>query len=678
MIGQTVTDPKTGEPTDEMKLAPSRYTPPAEVKKLFGRVQKDYQNAWQLQRRPFDEFDGMSLLERAKLDQETFAAFVGAQYEPRHKRWKWKGRKNTARNKLIGLLAHMLAGMLFPYVYAQNDSDEEDKMTARAMRILVEERLRQTNWERKFFFSVLSALVNPAVYINVEYVEVLQMIRKRAQDGSTTVTQAIDDALSGLQVHVLPIDELLLGDFWSGTGDIQGQPVIFRVRRLHYDRAKELYMGRYKYKGVDLFDYVVAGQTKWLNTALGDQGDTLFDIDDEELDTNYVLELTAYYKSEDLQLTWVGGVGMFDHDDPYNNPFEHRRMSYANGEWVSFPVYPFAMGGFEPIDPAGRFAYFKSGAFKEYWEDKKITELDRLMIDGVKLDVFKPMFLSGVAKVDETVMVPGATVSMPANATATPFSLGPNLVAAYNAIQEANQDMAESTQDKIMQGITQKGITATQTVEAQRNARIFLGVFGFMVATLVKQVGELVADCVIMHDTVGDLNSFSQGAVGMKYKTFMSRGKEKGRDVTNRMIFTDKYMGRNISDERAEEIEWELYDKAGGYESDQRIWEINPYRFARTRYSFYIDADQIVMKSMGTDRLEKERAFEKMMDPRVVPFIDPEQVVNDFVLEEYADGDPDKYKRKGGQDELIAAVLGQATPGGSSGVNQELPTQIPS
>ena len=108
MIANIVTDPKTGEPLDGngKKLAVSSYNPPEEIKKLFARVQQDYSIAWRLQHRTFDEFDGMSLLDRARLDQQTFGAYVGATIEPQSKQWRWKGRKNTARNKIIGLLAH--------------------------------------------------------------------------------------------------------------------------------------------------------------------------------------------------------------------------------------------------------------------------------------------------------------------------------------------------------------------------------------------------------------------------------------------------------------------------------------------------------------------------------------------------------------------------------------------
>src|SRR5262249_14205204 len=151
--------------------------------------------------------------------------------------------------------------------------------------------------------------------------------------------------------------------------------------------------------------------------------------------------------------TWVGGVGMFDHRKPYDNPFKHRRMNYHEGEWYTVAVYPFAMSGFELLDPQGRFLWYKSAAVKEIWEDKQVAELDLMLVVGIKLDVFKPLFLSGVAKVDNMVMAPGATIGMPQGAQVTPYALGPNLVAAFEAITQASTDMSESTQDKIMQGV---------------------------------------------------------------------------------------------------------------------------------------------------------------------------------------------------------------------------------
>ena len=657
MIGQIITN-KDGIPLDSgnKALTQSKYQPSDEIKKLFTRCQQDYQVAWSLQHRSFDEFDGVSLLDRARLDQETYGAFVGAEYVPQHKKWRWRGRKNTSRNKLLGICAHMIAGMLYPFIYAKNEQDEEDKMTARVMRILIEDHLRKADYEIKFLYVMLSALVNPAVFVEVDYVEAIQRIKQKLNDGSYKIIEAVDDLLSGLNLNIVPIDELLLADFF--TSDIQKQPYLVRVRRISWDTARKIYSGKYfEPDGTDSFDYVSAGQTRIVVSGQGNE--TLYDIEWTEADGDFVQELTFMYRDEDSEFTFVGGVFMGNHKNVYNsNPMKHRRLSFVNGEWLTIPVYKYAMGGFEPIDPTGRFAYFKSGAFKEYWDDMGANTMDRLMMDGTYLDVIKPIFLSGVAKADSTVLIPGATIALPKDAVMTPYQLGPNLAAAITALRERERNLSESTQDKIMSGGADKGVTAYATRQAEQNARVFLGIFGLMTANLVTQIGDLTKDCVISYSTVGELDNTVPGVLKSKFKTFLTTGKDKGKNVTNRIIFTDKNMGKTMSKQEKDKYEWDLYNKSGADGSDQRIYEVNPYKFARHVFNSYIDPDQIVRKSTGLDEQRKLMAFNIMTDPRVVPFTDQEAVVDDFAIEVYGGDDPDRYKRKVDPNMMLNSMMG--------------------
>lgn len=668
MIGTIITDPKTGEPLDNKgnKLAESSYQPSEEVKKLFAKVQTDYQIAYSLQHRSFREFDGYSLLDRTRLDQETFGAYVGCEWLPNQKRWRWKGRKNTARNKLIFILSRALAGMLYPTVHAQNEDNEEDKMSARVMRILIEEHLRKAKYEMNFLFLALSALVNPAVFCEVEYIEKMQTVKQRLANGSVKILEVVDELLSGLALSSVPIDEILLPDFYSGTGNIQGLPNILRVRRIPYDTARAIYAGQYfDASGKDLFDYVQAGKTRVVLT--GQENQTLYDIDWTEADLNYVQVIVAKYRPEDLELTWVGGVGIFNQEDPYNtNPFEHRRMTLFKDQWVSIPVYNVVMGGFEPLDPTGRFAYYKSGAFKEYWDDMALNTMHRLALDGTFLDVIKPVFISGVKNVTSMVIAPGATVGIPAGQNVTPFSMGPNLKAAYDAIAKQAEDMSDSTNADPVPSTPTPGVPATQTAAAVTQAKVFFGVFSLMIAQLVEGIGALAMDCEVQYTTVGDLDNTVPGVLGMKYKTFLAKGKDKGKNITNKIVFTDRHMGKKYTKAQKDAYEWGLFDKTGGKDSDQRIYEINPYQFARTIYTMFVDADQIVSKSMGAEKAEKQIAFNMMTDPRVAPFTDPEAVANDFVIEEYGGTDPDKYKKKGPPTDMMNAIMGGqgATPGG--------------
>jgi hypothetical protein len=192
--------------------------------------------------------------------------------------------------------------------------------------------------------------------------------------------------------------------------------------------------------------------------------------------------------------------------------------------------------------------------------------------------------------------------------------------------------------------------------------------FGMMIADLIKQIGELTMDCIIENTTVGQLDASLPEALRMKYKSILAKGQEKGANITHRIVFTDEYMGKQMTPAQIREKEWDLYARAGG--DDQRLWEINPYRFARTRYSMGIDVDKMIMRGMGTDRQKKVLAFQMMTDPRVAPYTDQEQVINDFVIEEFADGDSDKYKKKGNPtNDMMSAIMGNQPMGAASQQN---------
>lgn len=649
MIANTPILDKTGKPVDGngKKLSVSQYQPPEEIKKLFGRVQTDYQLAWRLQHRPFREFDAISLLDRARVDQETFAAYVGATFDNETNSWRWKGRKNTARNKIIGIAAHLISGMLFPYCYAYNDENEDDETTAKVMAILIEDHLKNAKYELKFLYMVIAALVNPAVFCEIEYVEAMQRIKEKTADGKYKITEVIDDFLSGIGLNLIPIDQILLADFY--TNEIQRQPYICRVRRIPYDEARSIHAGKwFDENGTDLFNFVEAGKTRvWL---AGQENQTLFDIDWTEADQNYVQELTIKYRPEDLELTWVAGVGMFDYNDPYNsNPFKHRRMSMIGDEFKSIPIYNIAKSGFEPIDPTGRFAYYKSAAFKEFWDDAGLNRMFQLAYDASYLDTIKPTFLTGVSKIDQSVMVPGATIGMPIGSQVTPYSMSPNIAAVMKVMEQTQQDLSDSTQDNTSGGQAQPGVTATGIVKAQQAAQTMIGPFALFISDLVTQIGELTIDCIIQHTTVGEIDAEIPEALNMKFQTLMIKGKSNGKDITNKIEFDSGLVGMSLSKKKANDMEWDMHAKAGGTNSKMIHYKVNPYKFARTQYTIYVDPNMIVSRSMGTDQLRKDRAFNLLMDPRVLPYVNPQAVVDKFVLEEYSDGDPDEFKPKPGQ-----------------------------
>ena len=663
MIGQIVTD-KDGNPIDTngKKLSVSSYQPSEIVKKAMVLCQKDYQVNWSLQHKSDDAFDGLSLLDRTRVDQETFSAFVGAKFVPQHKKWRWKGRKNTSRNKLIGILAHIITEMLYPNVHSANEQEEVDKKSATVMRIMVEDSLRKANYTTQFLFMVLSALVNPLTIVKIEYLEALQRIKDKTRDGKIRVIEAVDELLSGLNLNIRPIDQVLFSDFYT---PLQSQPNIVEVERIPYSKAKKIYAGKFFEKGTgkDLFDYVEAGKTKIV--MAGQEGNLLFDVEWSEADQNFVQVVRNFYRDEDLELEWVAGVFMGNEENIYNNnPFKHRRLSYIQDEWVSVPIYPFATSYFEPIDPTGRFIYGKSGAFKLYWDDASQNKMHQLLHDGTFLDVIKPTIISGIAKVDSTVMAPGATFGVPAGANIQQYSLSPNLVAAMELKREEEKDMSESTQDKSQSGIAQPGITATQSIQLQTQARIIMGPFAVLLANLVKQVGELTTDCIVQHTLMGDVDATVPGSLRMKQKILLAKSQEGGKEMTNRIVMTDAFMGKGMTEKQQDDYEWNLWDKAThkGKIKDQKIYHVNPYRFARRKYSWYIDPERIIDSSYGSGKLKKMNWFNMMIHPNIVPYTDPKAVA-DEVIEEFSVGDPDKFKSKISVNDLMGSIMNQQQMG---------------
>jgi hypothetical protein len=359
-------------------------------------------------------------------------------------------------------------------------------------------------------------------------------------------------------------------------------------------------------------------------------------------------------------VTFVGGVLMGSKTNVYNtNPFKHRRMVLTDKGWKSVPIIPFAKSGFEPIDPSGRFFYYKSGAFKQFWDDATQNALHRLRVDAAKLETIKPLFISGLSKVDSIVIAPGAVTGMPANAQINKYDMAANFAALVDTENKQEEDMGNSTIANILEGQIGPRMTAFAYNAILTNAKILFGVFGVLLADLLKQIGDLTADCVVQYATTGELDDSVDGMLGMKFKSFLAKTKDSGRQITHRIEFTYKLMGKQMTKKQIEDAEWALFNSLrGDIHSDQRLWQVNPYAFARLRYATSIDVDKMIMRTMDLSRQEKDNAFMHLANPAVAPFVDMQAVVNDFVIEPYGGDDPDKYKKKANSNDMMSAIMG--------------------
>jgi hypothetical protein len=644
---------------DNQPLLSKKMNAPQDVRKLWEQVRQDYFNCYALQNRPFEEFDMLSLLQRMNLDQQTWGAFVGANYSPSDQSWRWAGRKNTARNKIIGILAHVVSAMLYPFVYAYNEDNKEDELTARVMRILIENHLKKTKYEDKFLYMMCSALVNPAVFAQVECVEALQKIKYK-KEGKWVIEEVVDEILTGIHLNLVPVDQMMLADFY--TPDIQNQPYIIRVRRLGYDEAKKIYQGKYKWDGADVFDSVQKGDMTQ-NFGAGRDYQTIYNIDWTLADQNFVQEMTVYYKAEDLEVTFVGGVLMGNYEDVLNtNPFKKRRLTTnKNGEFCTMPVYPFAKTGFEPIDPNRRFAYYKSAAFKEFWDDASLNRAFQLAQDSSYLGAFPPSMITGVTNIESSIMVPGYTFGAPKDSTLTPAFQQRNMPSLQFLMQQNQDDMSLSTQDALQSGVAEKGVTATASIKAEQNARIIMTVFATMIASLVRDVGQLYVDDVLLHTTQGEIDATIPENLKVKYRTIRLQTKEDGKDVNNIVKFDENMELPTFDEKKAEELEWKLYNENGKDEAHTYSYVVNPYKFARAQFLVYVDPQVIISRSLGTDSIRKERLLAWAQNPVFAPYLNMKEVTDKLIIDDLAEGDPDKFKAD--ENQIANAMFsGQTAP----------------
>lgn len=640
---ETTLQDLTNEP-----LLSKKMNAPEDVKRLWEHVRQDYFKDYSLQNRPFQEFDMLSLLQRMNLDQQTWGAFVGANYSTADQQWRWQGRKNTARNKIIGILAHVVSSMLYPFVYAYNEDNKEDELTARVMRILIENHLKKTKYEDKFLYMMCSALVNPAVFAQVECVEALQKIKYK-KDGKWVIDQVIDEVISGIHLNLVPVDQLMLADFY--TSDIQNQPHIIKARRISYDEAKKIYGGKYKWNGNDVFDSVMKGDMTQAVGA-GRDNQTIYNIDWTLADQNFVQEITAYYKAEDLEVTFVGGILMGNYDDVYNtNPFKKRRITVnKRGDYVTMPVYPFAKTGFEPIDPNRRFAYYKSAAFKEFWDDASLNRAFQLAQDSSYLGAFSPTMITGVTgPIDSSIMVPGYTFGAPKDATLTPAFQQKNMASLQFLMQKNEDDMSLSTQDQLQSGVAAPGVTATASIKAEQNAKIIMTVFATMIANLVKDIGQLYVDDVLLHTSQGEVDATVPENLVIKYNTIRHQTKEGGKEVNNIIQFEPNMALPTFTKDKADELEWKIYNENGAEDTHTYSYIVDPYKFAKAQFSVYVDPQVIISRSLGTDTLRKERLLTWAQNPVFAPYLNMKEVTDKLIIDDLAEGDPDKFRAEDNQ-----------------------------
>lgn len=613
MVGDIPLD-KSGKP----QVPSSGYNPPLEVKELTRKIKRDYTIGYEIQHRSFREFNDRSVLQVMDDDQKAFNSYVSPQSQDPDEAWRFVGVRPITRNKLISIAAHTTAVLLYPNVFAQNDADEEDRLAAETMRDLMEYNIRNSEYEMSFLFGIVSALVNPCVYLQAQFHEVMQQIKVKDAKGHISKKEVLDEIYSGFHANVVPVDEVLIANPYEFSH--QKQRFEIQRRFIDYDEAEALY-GTHKN-----FKHVKPG-TKVLYSDDG----SFYEVQDENLST-LVEEVTYSNRREDLQVCFMNGVFVSD-ENIDSNRITHRD---ANDK----PKYNKAKSGYEPIDE-GRFYYFKSAASKFGPEQRQVDRMYQLWMDGAFLSTMPPLGVFGNEQINSSVMIPGKVTNFSTETKMESILPSLNLAAGAQALEKMESSITESSQDNLQSGAQAAGSpTAFEVAQREQNARIQLGLFGKMIANLVKDFGELTIDIIVNHQTVAEAMELAGGKTELRLPTFLLQDQsDKGKNVTKKIKFTED-MGEYDDDMQRS---YDIMEEEGGYDSDQRLIKVNPEPFRKLKFKVFIEADNLLPRNEALEKALKLEAYDRMI---MDPFSNKEEVARDFLYEVFAKGESGKYMTK--------------------------------
>ena len=584
MIGNILYD----KDNKEIITPVSAYQPPDNVKRLTERIGQDYSTAFNLQSKPFTEFNDYSLLQRVDIDQKRWNAYRQPQSLDIDEAWRWNGIRPVTRNRIIGIVAQMTAKIVIPAPYAQNDKDEIDMAAAQVMRDLMEYDIRNSNYVDNYIMWITDALVNPAAYLGVGFFEMMQSI-KEENEGKISKKDVLDGVFSGFQTFNIPLDEILIGNFYQKQLD--RQRFVIRRRYIDYDEAKSV-------KGDhDNFQFITPGVKTVFNSGTA----LFYDVVDETLQTTCE-EITYYNRLEDCEIPYMNGVYVGDKDTEANM-IKHRDNENR-------PKYNFGVLGYEDI--SSRFFYSKSAAWKLGDDDELVIRTEQLLADATFLETMTPTITTGQGQMSEAIMIPGKNTAFEnPQVKVEPIRLGGALSNAFNLLLKKERDMSESSVDPLMTGTQTTPKTATESALLAQNGKIALGRFGNMLAGSLKKIGGLMIDVILQHQTVGDIEETSDGQTVQKFKTFIltNVGDQK---LNKKIIFKPDMMGQTMDEQGIMAKSHELMAQEGGVDSNNRIYEVNPEQWRKLKYFLTVDVEELLPLSLRQS-FNQQQLQEQMM-----------------------------------------------------------------
>ncbi len=610
-----------------IKETPSLFIPDEKTKNATALALKDFQFGWSTYNRGRREFNDRSLQTEIDVSQKAFNSYVPPKSDDPDESWRAQTVRPITRNKLISIASHITETILYPNVFAQNDNDDEDKLAAEVMRDLIQWNIDNSDYKKTFLNAVITALVDPAVVVETRFADVRRMIKDVSEDGTWKLKEVQDDILSGFQITVVPCREILISNIYEP--DIQKQRFVIRNRYVDYEESKVIWGSHENFK------YVLPG----VRAVFDPLTRGFYNVVDDELRSDLVNECTYYNRYLDLQLTFINGILVCDPENPNQRKDK---------------LYPFAKGGYEPLNN-GMFFYYKSAANKLGSDQDIVDTLYNMILDGSFLALMPPTAIYGAEEFNSSIYIPGSTTSF-RNPNTKIEAIGPkaDLRAGMESIQMVEKSMSESSLDDVSSPsrVTAKGISFME-----KQTAISIGLFGKMISFLVEDVGHLMIGDILQHMTVAQVSEITGE---MKYRSFILPNQiVSGRSVSKKIQFmSPSDAPDNSSKDSYMNASFDLLKEEGGPDATKKIYQVNPEKLRQLKFMVKVSADDLTPPSKALEKALNLELYDRAIQN---PAVDQEAITRDFLIGVYKPGDTDKYMKK------ASAQLPQQDPNAQNG-----------
>lgn len=631
----------------------SQYQPSEEEKKIRQMIIRHFTLGWTNLYTPRVEFNDLSTFGR---DQTDFLAWNV--YQPNNgdpypgdqiNGWRSNAIRPVERNKAISIAAHATARLIFPKVFAFDDQSEVQQDAATVIEDLMEWAAEQSNYAYESLRAVIQALVSPASILHTEYVESFRTVKRRNDDGTFREEKIPDEVMSGFRDTVVPVDQLLIENFF--------EPDLQKQSWLIWRRVQSFQLMEEKYGHLPNFKYVKPG----MQVLYADPNAGFYYVYDPNMRPYMCEELIYWNRTMDLQIVMVNGVMLTPHDNP--NPRNDK-------------LFPFTKFGYEFIN--SRCFYFKSLVFKVSHDANIINTLYPMIIDGTYLNLMPPMINNGGEAISSDVIVPGSVTTLSdVKASLTPVKVATDIKSGLDAMFKVEESINQTSEIPVTpeSGGDQ---TAYEISKREQERNTVLGLFVQMIGTYVKQYGRLRLGDILQYLTIADVDKITDDSE-LVYKTFLLHNKKSNGKAKHRKIMFDSTLSiENMTADEKMAESYKTLKKQGGDSAETELYRANPELMQDLKYMIIVSPD--VLNPMSED---VERAFKLELYDRAVqnpnPNINQDQVLKDFLFgaNPMSAKDPDKYVKKATANDPLAAAQ-QMMPGNQPVPQPSAPTPGPS